>query len=504
MDDLSCTDFFCGMGGSSTGLVEAGYTVRLAANHWDRAIETHAANHPSTEHLCANLQAVDLRRLPRTRFLWASPICTELSPAGGRARRTRQMDLFEAATGGHAPAAGFERTRTTFWEVIRATELFRYDAVMVENVVEAADWELFPVWLEGMKVLGYTPSFVSVSAAHVGGPGNPHAPQWRDRMYIVLTGRGLPVPDLEPRPAAWCTRCDKTVRAVQWWKPKRRHAAWRIGKYKSQYLYVCSACGTVVEPYVAPAAAAIDWTDTGQRIGDRARPLATKTMRRIQTGLDLYGASLAQNEGSFLMAVNHDSARHALPGDGPLPTRTAKRGQALITVLRRHGTTYPADAAPLATVTGAGRHHGLVTPPGAFIGRNHGGYARPDDPRMVQPTNTVPMPPARAHAADWLVIPYRQGSHPHPAHAEPVTTMAGKPAHSIITNPDAPTIEDCRFRMLTPREAANAQRFPGDYQIHGNKTEQQLQAGNAVAVNVAHWIGSRLAAALDGRKEEAA
>lgn len=37
---VTVTDFFCGMGGSSTGLVAAGYAVKLAANHWDTAIAT--------------------------------------------------------------------------------------------------------------------------------------------------------------------------------------------------------------------------------------------------------------------------------------------------------------------------------------------------------------------------------------------------------------------------------------------------------------------------------
>ncbi|WP_343120330.1 DNA cytosine methyltransferase, partial [Clostridioides difficile] len=50
-------------------------------------------------------------------------------------------------------------------------------------------------------------------------------------------------------------------------------------------------------------------------------------------------------------------------------------------------------------------------------------------------------------------------------------------------------VEDCYFRMLKPREAANAQAFPRHYIIHGNQGEQQMQAGNAVAVNVAHWLG---------------
>lgn len=60
MSTPTATDFFCGMGGSSTGLARAGFEVKLAANHWDRAIETHAANHPNTEHLLGDIQAVDL------------------------------------------------------------------------------------------------------------------------------------------------------------------------------------------------------------------------------------------------------------------------------------------------------------------------------------------------------------------------------------------------------------------------------------------------------------
>lgn len=157
---LDATDFFCGMGGSSTGLVEAGFTVTVAANHWGRAIETHSANHPTTEHLCADVSQIDLRYLPRTRTLWASPICTEISPAGGR-RRKAQPDLFQKH--GHVASEAFERTRVTFWEVIRACEIHRYDAVMVENVVEAVEqWELFPVWLHGMDTLGYNAQFVSI------------------------------------------------------------------------------------------------------------------------------------------------------------------------------------------------------------------------------------------------------------------------------------------------------------------------------------------------------
>lgn len=38
---LTVTDLFCGAGGSSSGLKEAGFKVVIAANHWALAIESH-------------------------------------------------------------------------------------------------------------------------------------------------------------------------------------------------------------------------------------------------------------------------------------------------------------------------------------------------------------------------------------------------------------------------------------------------------------------------------
>lgn len=58
---------------------------------------------------------------------------------------------------------------------------------------------------------------------------------------------------------------------------------------------------------------------------------------------------------------------------------------------------------------------------------------------------------------------------------------------------------DCYFRMLSPREAANGQRFPRNYVLTGTLGEQQLGAGNAVPVNVSQMIGQRVAQGLDSR-----
>lgn len=94
------------------------------------------------------------------------------------------------------------------------------------------------------------------------------------------------------------------------------------------------------------------------------------------------------------------------------------------------------------------------------------------------------------------VIPYRKGTHPH-ATDQPIGTQATRTQHGVMR--PAIAIEDCYFRMLKPREAANAQAFPDAYVIHGNKGEQQMQAGNAVPVNVACWLGRAAAQVLDER-----
>lgn len=438
---LDATDLYAGAGGSTTGMVNAGYTVRTAANHWDRAIETHSMNHPGTEHIQADISQMDMRRLPRTRLLWISPSCVWHSPAGGRKRIRAQLDLLDD----YVHTDGGERSRATAFDVIRASEVHRYEAVIVENVIEMAAWELFDWWLGGMTNLGYRVQFVSVSAAHVGGLGNDAAPQWRDRLYMVFTRAGVPLPDVDPRPQAWCRECGHDVPAKQSWKRPGR----RIGKYRQQYLYICPISAGLVEPYVRPAAAIIDWNDPGQRIGDRDRPLAPTTMAKIAAGLAMFEAD------PHMLSVTHaDHGRHFDPRRLPLPTRSTKIGDGLVQpaisiTLRRNAHPRWTHLDPLATMSAGGRHHGLI-------------------------------------------IPYRKGS--AKTTGVPLHTVATRVSAGLVRPADG--IEDAHFRMLTPREQLAAQRFPATYKVAGNQSEQTMQAGNAVACNVAQWLGGSVAASL--------
>ncbi|MCX5324308.1 DNA cytosine methyltransferase [Streptomyces sp. NBC_00120] len=493
---LTFTDLFCGAGGSSTGLVAAGYNLRLAANHWQRAVETHAANHPDADHLCADVNNYDMRRLPRTDVLWASPICTEISPAGGRKRTHGQLAFDLEEHGGVADAA-WERTRATAYDVIRATEVHRYQAVLCENVLEfVVDWELFDWWRRGMEMLGYNSQIVSASSAHVGGDGNDPAPQWRDRIYVVFTRKGIPLPDLRPTPPAWCAECGEDVFAVQSWRNGRR-----VGKYKQQYDYRCpnTRCRhTIVEPYVRPAASIIDWSNLGVRIGDRAahklRPLAANTVKRIRAGLALLG------DRRMVLTVNHGGHDgRAVPADAaPLASRTVKIGDAVLVPTGGTWNTTPTTTGePMRTrLANPKGFEALLTPPPAddsfIVTLRRNATARP----VSQPVDTV-TGQGRHH---WLVIPYRNAA----------TKSTGEPLHTVSTVDSAaiaspaPELEDCHYRMIQPREQLLAQRFPADYTVHGNKGEQTMQAGNAVSCNVAQWVGARVADALSRTAANAA
>jgi DNA (cytosine-5)-methyltransferase 1 len=169
----TATDLFCGAGGSSLGAQGAGLRIVMAANHWSTAIDVHQAHFPEARHDCADITQVDPRRYPRTDIILASLECTNHSHARGVARKRQDPTLFDAPD----PAA--ERSRATMWDVVRFTEQMAYEAVVVENVVEATGWVLWPAWLTAMDALGYEHKVLSHNSMDHG------VPQSRDRIYVV-------------------------------------------------------------------------------------------------------------------------------------------------------------------------------------------------------------------------------------------------------------------------------------------------------------------------------
>lgn len=311
---ITLTDQFCGAGGSSQGarqLAEqlgGGLEVKLALNHWKLAIETHQHNFPDTMHDCTDISACDPRRYPSTDILLTSPECTNHSLAKGKKIVRAQMELYD--TGALDPAA--ERSRATMWDVPRFAEYHNYNMIIVENVVDARKWVMFDAWLMAMHSLGYKHKCVYLNSMHC----HP-TPQSRDRMYVVFWKKGNKAPDLDIKPLAHCTKCDKDVHSVQTWK--KSHI--QFGKYKQQYIYCCPGCAKQVEPYYYAAFNCIDWSNIGTRIGDRKKALSENTIRRIEYGLKKYGTQP--------LAVHNFSPGYCSPMNKPTGTVTTSDQHAL-------------------------------------------------------------------------------------------------------------------------------------------------------------------------------
>ncbi|MBC8091382.1 MAG: DNA cytosine methyltransferase, partial [Pseudonocardia sp.] len=333
---MGSIDFFAGCGGSGQGVDRAGFTPVLAANHWERAVQSHAANFPGTDHFTGDIHEADPGRFPYAEFFWASPACPKWSNARGVKRNfDRQSSLLddlppaEAAQWGPLPTEEEERSRALMWDVPRYLAAMRRRdsarpvlAGVVENVVECRKWAWWDAWIAAIHAEGYRTRLIAFNSMHASAPSTPRPPQSRDRLYLAYWHESLrrdPDWDRWLRPSAWCPTCEEWVAAMQVWKRPGQD----MGRYgvRNQYVYRCPAASCrhqIVEPAVAPAAVAIDWTVPGQRIGDRDEPLAPKTMARIEAGLRKYTRPIT------LEARGHTFERRpgvrTWPADAPLTT----------------------------------------------------------------------------------------------------------------------------------------------------------------------------------------
>ena len=458
---LTVTDLFCGGGGSSTGLtaVPGLFEIVMAANHWPLAVEVHNSNHPAADHAAVDLHLEDPRFFPKTEILWASPECTKWSQANGsKPLPAIEEGLFEDPLSDDAAT----RSRLLMFDVLRFAEYHRYRAMIIENVIDIATqpkyrmaWE---VWRRDLGNLGYQFRVVSLNSMHAQAFGSP-APQSRDRIYIVCWRKGDTAPDIDRvmQPRAYCHRCDEVVEARQAFKQGRT-----VGRYRQQYIYIHGACGTAVEPGWLPAAAAIDWSIVGKRIGERDKPLADKTRRRIAAGIARYWSPFhieaAGNQydaadpkhpqhgdpnayyrtwpieeylrvlhtaetKALAIPVEGRDGKEARPMDLPFRTQTTRLETAMVTPflaeLRGGSSDARSTRDPMSTVTAGGNHHGLVTPAGGSWN---------DDARPTSDAYRA----FTTRDAYALVTPYYGASHSARPVSDPVGTLTTVDRYALI------------------------------------------------------------------------
>ena len=181
----TAVDLFCGAGGLSLGLRDAGFEVLVGADNDQRAVETHTANigglgyrddlsdpEDFLEHLEAwGIDEVDL--------LAGGVPCQPFSRAG----RSKIRSLVAAGQ------RSIDDPRAQMWRsFIRVAEALRPRAVLLENVPDLA------VWDEGAILVGFCDSLRELDYVVDAAILNAHehgVPQHRSRLFVVGLRPGL-------------------------------------------------------------------------------------------------------------------------------------------------------------------------------------------------------------------------------------------------------------------------------------------------------------------------
>lgn len=333
-----------------------------------------------------------------------------------------------------------ERDRATANCVLHYAAQHHPRLILIECTTELTSWgpaipgkrkvgdgSTYRWWLKQFDLLGYKHRVLYLNSMFFG------VPQSRDRLYIAFWDRHLPTPDLDHRPAAWCGHCDSLVQAV--W-------TWRTGvpptgsvRYGKQYDYRCPSCRAVVVPRTTPSLAALDLTDLGTRIGDRAKPLAPATMARAERCRQRFADFPA-----VLMPAKsvYGSERHPWQ---PLATQTSQQETALLStgaLLAAAGNTYERTGSdcrrrdlsqPLWAQT-ATNTTGMLTPPVALTGQTIAAHRHNGDGKhLTLPMDTVT---STHEKAVLLAVANYQGS-PRSA-AEPLPTQLGSETLGLVAS----------------------------------------------------------------------
>ena len=356
-------DLFCGAGGTSTGVENARYAdercakVIACVNHDANAIASHAANHPDALHFTEDIRTLELSPLvahvERMKkiypdaliVLWASLECTNFSKAKGG--QPRDAD-----------------SRTLAEHLFRYIEAIDPDYIQIENVEEFMSWgdmdengkpiskdkgRCYEKWKRNVRKYGYDFDWRILNAANYG------AYTTRKRYFGIFAKRGLPIVFPEP------THC----------KDGKTDMMGRLEKWNA-----------VKE--------VLDFTDEGDSIFCRKKPLAEKTLERIYAGLIKF---VAGGKDAFIVKYNsmNRNGKYQPPSiDEPCPTVATQGRLALakVSFLSKQYSGHPESKnisieEPAGTITckdhhafvsayyGNGNNYSVESPAPAILTKDH-------------------------------------------------------------------------------------------------------------------------------------
>lgn len=363
MIKLLYIDLFCGAGGTSTGVENARYAdeqcakVIACVNHDANAIASHTANHPDALHFTEDIRTLELsplvshvKRMKKIYpdaliVLWASLECTNFSKAKGG--QPRDAD-----------------SRTLAEHLFRYIEAIDPDYIQIENVEEFMSWgdmdengkpiskdkgRCYEKWKRNVRKYGYDFDWRILNAANYG------AYTTRKRYFGIFAKRGLPIVFPEP------THC----------KDGKTDMMGRLEKWNA-----------VKE--------VLDFTDEGDSIFCRKKPLADKTLERIYAGLIKF---VAGGKDAFIVKYNsmNRNGKYQPPSiDEPCPTVATQGRLALakVSFLSKQYSGHPESKnisieEPAGTITckdhhafvsayyGNGNNYSVESPAPAILTKDH-------------------------------------------------------------------------------------------------------------------------------------
>lgn len=401
--------------------------------------------------------------------LWASLECTNFSKAKGG--RPRDAD-----------------SRTLAEHLFRYIEAINPDYIQIENVEEFMSWgdldengkpiskdagRLYQQWVANVCGYGYRFAHRILNSADYG------AYTSRRRFFGIFAKGSLPI--TFPEPTHSKEEATGLFGQLHRWKPVR------------DVLY---------------------FSDEGESIFGRRKPLVDATLERIYAGLIKF---VAGGKETFMVKWNSMSQTgkyHAPSVDEPYPTvaTQSRLGVAQVSFLSKYYGGSP-DGKSVSVEEPAGAittrdHHSFIT---AYYGNGHNHQI--DEPAPTLTTkdrlSLITVNPCKSY---YLMNPQFQsagGSVDSPCFTliarmdkmPPYLIQTEQGEMAIVIEPDdSPAmvkikqfmalygIIDIKMRMLRIPELKRIMGFPSDYVLVGTQAEQKKFIGNAVEVNMARVL----------------
>ena len=434
-------DLFCGAGGTSTGVENARYEGRQCAkvigcvNHDANAIASHAANHPDAMHFTEDIRTLELspliahiakmRKLYPDAFvvLWASLECTNFSKAKGG--QPRDAD-----------------SRTLAEHLFRYIEAINPDYIQIENVEEFMSWgdldengkpiskdagRLYQQWVANVCGYGYRFVHRILNSADYG------AYTSRRRFFGIFAKGSLPI--VFPEPTHSKEGAAGLFGRLHRWKPVRE---------------------------------VLDFSDEGESIFGRKKPLVDATLERIYAGLIKF---VAGGKEAFMVKWNSMSraGKYHAPGiDEPCPTvaTQSRLGVAQVSFLSKYYGGSPEGKSvsveePAGAIT-TRDHHSFIT---AYYGNGH--------------NHSIDEPAPTLTTKDRLAFVDMQYGNGTPCDIEtPAPTVTTNPKHQLVTC--KPWIMNTSFKNIGSSIDEPAQTVTANRKWHYLMNPQFQSAGGSV------------------------